>query len=81
MRLRAADAGACLVCRPLADVISTGYKRMLSPSKDFFRIVVNPRLPTDPSPAGIEALAGLYEEDGHGAAAAPEASVGTDSAL
>ena len=79
--LRAADAGACLVCRPLADVISTGYKRMLSPSKDFFRIVVNPRLPTDPSPAGIEALAGLYEEDGHGAAAAPEASVGTDSAL
>ena len=47
----------------LADVIGVGYKRMLSPSKDFFRIVVNPRLPNIGKPAGIEALAGLYEKE------------------
>ena len=48
----------------LSDVIGVGYKRMLSPSKDFFRIVVNPRLPNVANkPAGIEALAGLYEKE------------------
>ena len=46
----------------LSDVIGVGYKRMLSPNKDFFRIVVNPRLPNTGEPAGIEALAGLYEQ-------------------
>ena len=46
----------------LSDVIGVGYKRMLSPNKDFFRIVVNPRLPNSGEPAGIEALAGLYEQ-------------------
>lgn len=45
----------------LSDVIGVGYKRMLSPNKDFFRIVVNPRLKNAENPAGIEALKGLYE--------------------
>jgi (R,R)-butanediol dehydrogenase/meso-butanediol dehydrogenase/diacetyl reductase len=56
----------------LSDVIGVGYKRMLSPSKDFFRIVVDPRLPNAKKPAGIEALAGLYEEE-EGAEPEPEA--------
>ena len=37
----------------LDEVIGTAYKRMLSPAKDFFRIVVDPRRPpSSAAPAG-----------------------------